>query len=288
MSAIGRFAFGSNLRRVLTIPLLFAAVYFLVALFTYYRGTYDAPATPDLLFEEITTPISAHTIFTEQPEIRSGVMVVDGAHDNEFDTTELVSLLSSMANRGITVDFMGVATGFGSFRRMTSLERLEALESQLRQAGSLVVIAPREPYTKQERGLVRRFVDKGGRLLLIGDPTRTQQINSLAEEFGLSFQPGFLYNQTDYDLNHRNIFVQDFFSDPVTDGLTQVAFYTVGAIRSAGPALAYTDGNTFSTLVEGIEPFYPLVKSTQGNVLAVGDLTFMVPPQNSILDNNTG
>jgi len=129
-------------------------------------------------------------------------------------------------------------------------------------------------------------VDKGGRLLLIGDPTRTQQINSLAEEFGLSFQPGFLYNQTDYDLNHRNIFVQDFFPDPVTEGLTQVVFYTAGAIRSSGPALAYTDGNTFSTLVEGVEPFYPLVKSTQGNVLAVGDLTFMVPPQNSILDNN--
>lgn len=228
MDAIRRFAFGSNLRMALTIPVLFASVYFLVALFTYYRGTYDAPATPDLMFEEITTPISAHTIFTEQPENRSRVMAVYGAHDNEFDTIELVSLLSSMANRVITVDFMGVATGFGSFRRMTSMERLEARKNKLRQSGSLVIIALREPYTKEERGLVRRFVDKGGRLLLIGDPTRTQQINSLAEEFGLSFQPGFLYNQADYDLNHRNIFVQDFFPDPVTEGLTQVAFTAWG------------------------------------------------------------
>jgi hypothetical protein len=134
--------------------------------------------------------------------------------------------------------------------------------------------------------LVRRFVDKGGRLLLISDPTRTQQINSLAEEFGLSFQPGVLYNQVDYDLNHRNIFVQDFFADPVTEGLSQVAFYTAGAIRSGGAALAYTDGNTLSTLVEGIEPFYPLVRSNQDNVLAVGDITFMTPPQNTILDNS--
>jgi hypothetical protein len=129
-------------------------------------------------------------------------------------------------------------------------------------------------------------VDKGGRLLLISDPSRTQQINTLAEEFGLSFQPGFLYNQVDYDLNHRNIFVQDFFADPVTEGLGRVAFYTASAIRSGGPALAYTDGNTFSTLSEGIEPFYPLAKSARDNVLAVGDITFMVPPQNSILDNN--
>ena len=89
-----------------------------------------------------------------------------------------------------------------------------------------------------------------------------------------------------YDLNHRNIFVRDFFPDPVTEGLVEVAFYTAGAIRSAGPALAYTDGNTFSTIVEGVEPFYPLAKAKQDNVLAVGDLTFMIPPQNSILDNN--
>ena len=286
MRELGLIAFGSNLRRVLTLPLLAAAVYFLVALFTFYRGTYDAPETVDLKFEEITTPISAHTIFTEQPELRSGLTVIDGAHNNDFDTGEIVSLLSSLANRGITVDFMGVRTGFGGFRRVTSSERLEFLETRLRQAGSLVVISPTEPYTEEERGLVRRFVEKGGRLLLISDPTRTQQINSLAEEFGLSFQPGFLYNQVDYDLNHRNIFVKDFFADPVTEGLSQVAFYTAGAIRSGGPALAYTDGNTFSSLVEGVEPFYLLARSSQENVLAVGDLTFMTPPQNTILDNS--
>ncbi|MCH7738422.1 MAG: hypothetical protein IH872_13605 [Chloroflexi bacterium] len=286
MAAIGRFFFGSGLRRVLTIPLLFAAVYFLAALFTFYRGTYDVPETLDFRFEEITTAISAHTIFTEDPEVRTGLTVIDGLHDNDFNTAELVSLLSSLADRGITVDLMGAPTGFGGFRRTTSSDRLELLETKLRQAGSLVVISPREPYSEEERGLVRRFVGKGGRLLLISDPSRTQQINTLSEEFGISFQPGFLYNQVDYDLNHRNIFVQDFFSDPVTEGLTQVAFYTAGAIRSGGPALAYTDANTFSNLVEGVEPFYPLAKSSQGNVLAVGDLTFMVPPQNSILDNN--
>ena len=286
LRALGRFAFGSTFRRVLTIPLLFAAAYFLVALFTFYRGVYEAPETADLRFEEIITPLSAYTIFTEQPEIRSGLLVIDGAHSNDFTQAEVASLLSSLANRGITVDFMGQSNRFGGFQRVGPSERFAMLESKLRQAGSLAVIAPGEPYTKEERGLVRRFVDKGGRLLLIGDPTRSQQINTLSEEFGLSFQPGFLYNQVDYDLNHRNIFVRDFFPDPVTEGVTEVVFYTAGAIRSSGPALAYTDGNTFSSIVEGVEPFYPLAKANQDNVLAVGDLTFMVPPQNSILDNN--
>ena len=286
LGAIGRFAFGSAIRRVLTIPLLFAAAYFLVALFTFYRGTYDAPEAADLRFEEIITPLSAYTIFTEQPEVRSGLLVFDGIHDNEFSQNEVVALLSRLANRGITVDFMGTPGRFGGFLRVREAERFEILENKLRQAKSLVVIAPREPYTKEERSLVRRFVEKGGRLLLINDPTRSQHTNTLAEEFGLSFQPGFLYNQVDYDLNHRNIFVRDFFADPVTQGLSEVAFYTAGAIRSAGPALAFTDGNTFSTIVEGLEPFYPLAKAAQDNVLAVGDLTFMVPPQDSIKDNN--
>ena len=286
LGSMAKFAFGSTLGRVLVIPLFFAAASFLVALFIYYRGTYDPPVTLAIQFGEFTTPLSAHTIFTEQPEVRSGLLVIDGAHSNDFSQNEVVSLLSSLANRGITVDFMGTPSIFGGFQRVNDSDRFAMLESKLRQAGSLAVIAPDEPYTKEERGLVRRFVDKGGRLLLIGDPTRDQQINTLSEEFGLSFQPGFLYNQVDYDLNHRNIFVRDFFSDPVTEGLAEVAFYTAGAIRSAGPALAYTDANTFSTIVEGVEPFYPLAKANQDNVLAVGDLTFMVPPQNSILDNN--
>ena len=286
LRSIANYAFGSAYGRVLAVPLLFAAAYFFVALFIYYRGTYDAPAAVNLQLEEITTPVSAHTIFTEQPEVRPGLLVIDGAHGNDFSPDEVVTLLSRLANRGITVDFMGEPSVVGGFQSVDESERFTMLESNLRQAGSLAVIVPSEPYTKAERGLVRRFVDKGGRLLLIGDPSRSNQINTLSEEFGLTFQPGYLYNQVDYDLNYRNIFVRDFFSDPVTDGLAEVAFYTAGTIRSAGPALAYADGNTFSTIVEGVEPFYPLAKANRDNVLAVGDLRFMVPPQNSMLDNN--
>ena len=286
MRSLIRFVFGTGWGRVLTVPLLFAAVYFLVALFVYYRGEYDPPEATDLKFEVITTPLSAHTIFTEQPEVRSGLVVIDGLHSNDFTQDELLTLLGRLTNRGITVEIMGEPSLFSGFQFVNESDRFAILEDKLRQAGSLAVIAPRDPYTDLEKGLVRRFVDKGGRLLLIGDPTRSQQINSLADVFGLSFQPGFLYNQVDYDLNHRNIFVRDFFADPVTEGLAEVAFYTAGTIRSAGPALAYTDANTFSTIVEGVEPFYPLAKANQENVLAVSDLTFMVPPQNSILDNN--
>lgn len=156
-------------------------------------------------------------------------------------------MLSSLADRGIKVDCVGVPGVFGSFARVPASKRFELLESKLRKASSLAVIAPDTPYTVEERGLVRRFVEKGGRLLLVGDPARNHLINTLSEDFGLTFQAGFPYNQVDYDLNHINIFVRDFFPDSVTEGLTEVAFYAPGATRSAGPALADTDTFTYSS-----------------------------------------
>ena len=39
-------------------------------------------------------------------------------------------------------------------------------------------------------------------------------------------------------------------------------------------------------MVERVEPFTPLVKSENGRVLAISDLSFMQPPQNTSLDND--
>ena len=55
------------------------------------------------------------------------------------------------------------------------------LDEKLRQADSLAIIVPSEAYIMQEADIVERFVDKGGKLLLIADPTRPHNLNSLAE-----------------------------------------------------------------------------------------------------------
>ena len=83
--------------------------------------------------------------------------MIDGIHSNDFSQNEVISLLSNLANRGITVDCMGEPSIFGGFQRVYASDRFAMLESKLRQAGSLAVIAPKESYTKEERGLVRRF-----------------------------------------------------------------------------------------------------------------------------------
>ena len=119
----------------------------------------------------------------------------------------------------------------------------------------------------------------------MGDPGRSNRINSLAKTFGIVFQQGYLYNMVENDLNFQYIFIKDFRPDDVTDGLQQIALYTAGIIQSSGLALALTDENTYSSAAERIEPFAPLVKGNNPRVLAIADLTFMIPPQNDLWDN---
>ncbi|PKB83737.1 MAG: hypothetical protein BZY88_01470 [SAR202 cluster bacterium Io17-Chloro-G9] len=266
-----------------SILLIFPAValaFFIGALFYYYRGTYDPPPSEALAIKDIKPPVSSFTTLAEPPPIHDGTLLVDAGHSNGFSQAEVSAFLSTVAARGYTLDFLRELDGFDGGAT------LDLLEEKLRGADSLVVIQPEDSYSKEEADLVHQFVEeKGGRLLLIADPTRKHKINSLAERFGIFFRPDYLYNLLEYDLNFQSIYVSDFRPDELTNGLGRIALYTSGSLESTGGGLAIPDANTKSTVVESIEPLYPMVKSNQGGVVAIADLTFMIPPQNTILDN---
>ena len=271
---------------LLVLP-LFALAFFLGAYFFFYRGGYDAPQTVEIPFDNIVAPASSHSTFTEVPQLRHGMLLVDGGHSNHFSKGEVSSLLARISDRGYDIEFIGGEPDFfGSFRPLDPSERHNLLEEMLQKANSLAVILPHDPFSRKEVDLVERFVAKGGRLLLVSDPTRNGEINSLADRFGMNFQPDYLFNTLDYDINFQNIFIQDFRPDEITEGLGRIALYTAGSIKSPSPGLAYTDANTRSSIVEGVELHYPIAKGNDGRVLAIYDLTFMIPPQNSILDND--
>ena len=279
----------SDLLRKSWRPLLLAAAalaFFLGAYFSHYRGGYDAPDAPEVALTKVTVPSSTFGVFAEAPSSREGLTVVDGAHRNDFVTQEITTLLSRVADRGYDVEFIGEVSLLGRFHSFGLGERLALLDERLRQADSLVVIVPTIAYFKEEADIIERFVKKGGKLLLIGDPGREHDINTLAKRFELTFQPDYLYNPVEYDLNFQNIFVHEFKPDEITNGLSRVVFYASGSIKSAGAGLAFTDENTRSSIAEGGRSFAPISKAADGHVLAIGDLTFMIPPQGTILDND--
>ena len=262
---------------------LSAIAFFVGAVLFFYRGSYSPPAAVSIPVEQITLPSQTVKGPADTPVIRQGVLVLDNVHRNHFDVDELNTLISRVADRGYTVSFVAKR---GNEFPLFPTTRLERLDELLRRADSFGVILPRNAYDPEELELVRRFVSKGGKLLLIGDPARPSAINSVADAFGILFQEGYLYNVVENDLNFRNIFVRDFRPDQVTQGLSAITLHTGGAIKSRGTPLAFTDTNTRSSMVERVEPFAPLVKGADGAVLAVHDLTFMMPPQNSTLDND--
>ena len=267
---------------VLALLPLSAAAFFVGASIYYSYGGYRPPPANRVLGEQITSPASLARVFTETPVARDGLLLVDNTHRNRFSEDELNVLLARVADRGYDIEFM-VNRNFTFF---FSDERQSLLEEKLPRADSLIVALPAAAYVSEEIEMVTRFVAKGERLLLLGDPGRPNSINGVADSFGVLFQEGYLYNLKEHDLNFRNILVDDFRADEITNGLTQIAMYTAGSIKSFGVPQATTDENTYSSMVEGVESFTPVVKTDDGNVLAIGDLTFLVPPNNSTLDND--
>ena len=272
------------LRKLVLLALLpvFAVVAFGTAFFFSYRGTYDPPPQVDIPFEQITSPRLPPGDFVDAPapRVKQGLLLVDAMHGNAFAENEVFTLTSRVANRGYDVEFIGGVTPYEeSFRR-------QLLEEKLRRADSLLVILPRLAYSEAETALVERFVEKGGKLLLVSDPTRPQQINTLAARFGLEFRPDYLYNVAEYDLSFQNIIVREFQPDELTVGVDAITLYAAGSIRSSGPGLAFAGADTESSVLETSEKLYPIAGGDSRNVLAVADFTFMVPPQNSLLDND--
>ena len=263
----------------------FAVAAFLVAFFVFYRGSYDPPPSPDLRFEQINTSSVPSRVSGSLPpgQLRSGLLLVDAQHVNSFTESELVSFASRVADRGFDVEFVG------DFLPLEDPEqaqpRLLQLAEKLRRADSFAVILPQTPYTETEAVLVERFVRKGGKLLLVSDPGRPQNINGLAKRFGVDFQADYLYNTLENDANFRRILIRDFQPDRLTAGLDTITLEYAGSVQSPGGGLAFAGPGTKSSLLNTVGSFSPMAWGDSRNVLAIADFTFMVPSNDSLLDN---
>lgn len=264
---------------------LFAAAAFLVAFFVFYRGGYDTPPSPEVPLEQITTSSAPSRVTADPPpgQLKRGLLVVDAQHANSFSERELVSFASRVADRGFEVEVVGdfLPLEDPSLAR----PRLLQLAEKLREADSYAVILPQIPYTETEAALVERFVRKGGKLLLVSDPGRPQNINGLAKRFGVDFQADYLYNTLDNDANFNRILVRDFQPDRLTAGLNTITLEYAGTVRSPGGGIAFASPGTKSSLLATVGTFSPMAWGNTRNVLAIADFTFMVPVNDSLLDN---
>ena len=272
----------TKLLGVLGLLIVFAGLAFGGGYLIFNQTAYSPPPASEVTFPDTTAhDLPANPAREHLGAVSPGtLMVVDATHRNSYRQSEISVLLSRIASRGTVVEYVG------DFRTTEVAKRVSLLEESLRRADALLVILPRDAYTAAEADLVEDFVRKGGKLLLVSDPTRIHQINSLAERFGVNFQPDYLFNQHENDLNFQHIFVRQFQPDEITSGVNSIALYSAGSIQTSGSGIAFTNGLTESSVAPSGVGLSPIAWGDSRNVLAVGDFTFMIPPHNSALDND--
>lgn len=251
-------------------------------------GTYVPPEV-ELQQADLTVSQSApRSDPVDNPEESKGVVLIDYGHDNALFVEELNVLLSKVVARGFSYEI--VTPEMAEEEGLRLIDRLEY-------AKSAILPLPRVDYTAEEITALRKFVGRGGRLLIIGDPTRTvfvESLNSIAGVFGIIYANDYLYSLENNDNNYRNVIYTNFSSSPITEGLgsdDRLIFYASGSLSAPGHEVIMGDDTVFSSTSEGGRTRAAAVLTANDQVLAVGDLTFFTEPysaaeSNGILINN--
>lgn len=272
----------TKLAGALILLAVFVGVAFAAAYLVFYRGNYAGPPSSQMAYVPPGVASAADgTQWTPSIGERSGgLALLDTLHSNGFSSREILTLRTRIVAQGYDLELLG------NFARASEADRRAQFSERLREADSLVVITPLVAYSAGEVDLIEDFVRKGGKLVMVSDPGRRDQMNTLAQRFGVQFRPDYLFNQAENDQNYQNIFVRDFRPDELTAGLDTIVLFTAGSITSSGPGLAVVDARTESAVAENNGDLYVMARAADRNVLAISDFTFMIPPYDSSLDND--
>ncbi len=279
---------------LLLIFLLLLALPFVVRQLQYYTiGSVDRESppnyNPDNVPDLVPTPESG--TFVEQAEVIGGLVLLDMAHDNDFELNEISDLDRRVAARG------------GELIPFSDGE----LSSALRSVNSYVVIVPMHDFSDDEVQDVSDFVAHGGRLLLVGDPARfavledeenifsfkidTDELplNSIANAFDIVFNGDYLYNTVQNEGNFRNIILQmkERGKSALVEGVNKLAFYGSHSLSTGrdGQSLLNADENTWSSATDRPGELSLAALGGDGRVLALGDLDFLDEPYSTVFDN---
>lgn len=263
----------------------------------FHSGWYQPPEITKIDESQIALPLPEYRPLADQPLKTGGLVVIDLSHNNNLEVDDLTPLWDRLTARAVTIETLDDSS--------------DSLETQLRGAIALLVIAPTSNYTAEERDLIADFVEDGGRLLLAADPTRpvppeqedeeepldlesiffpssaVPAINSLANAFGLVYFDDYLYNLVDNAGNYRNVkFTVLSDEHSLTQDLETIVFFAAHSLQTDGLSLVNADENTLSSLRSGETGLTAAALAANGRVLALGDVTALTPSFHTIADND--
>jgi hypothetical protein len=266
----------------------------------YNQRGYSPPAIPAMNI--IATPAHTATPFALAPpanliqRLRPGLVVVDLAHGNRLNRHQFQPLAAALAEAGVGTHFWLTDVNVLEIESFLDFpDQSDKLAALLPGASGLVVSSPFFLWSKPEIELVERFVADGGRLLLISDPDvvgdTAQDINNLAEPFGVVFNDDYLYDTVKNDGNYVHILLSHFLDQATGLIGSKVALYGARSISGAVLPQALSADTTLSSVRDGISGFTTLAvagiasRGTAGRVLALSDFDVLTEPYMRRHDN---
>ncbi len=274
--------------------LLLLPLFVRAAFWGYHRRPYVPGEAPSFSVAATPQPTVTPLVQTPRPsqaqqELRPGPVIVDMAHGNRVSRNQFEPLAAALARRGVGLRFwMSDIDPMTVTNFLAYPDQSEELAPLLRDASALVASSPFFLWSKAEIALVERFVADGGRLLLISDPNvvgdLAQDINNLAEPFGIVFADDYLYDTVENDGNHVYVYQTQFEDQAAELTGRRIAFYGARSISGEVTSQIRTAHTTLSALREGTTGLTTVAlgglasRGTLGGVLAMSDIDVMTAP----------
>jgi hypothetical protein len=265
---------------VFMLPLLLRTMWF-------YRGFYipsSGDNSPDFSeFSVIQPPLSTAPAFSAVNSASGKRILFDLAHRNTFTLGEIGTLRNELLQQGADI---------------LELYPKDDLEDSLKKADAFVIITPTDFFSPADLEAVENFIDRGGRLLVIADPTRSFSeydnereesvilANEILETFRISFRNDYVYSLSNNEGNYRNVFIKPTVSHPLTNGVSQLVFYAAHSLTTLNEVILSAEESVLSSLDDQGTQLPVAALDQSGNVLVIGDLTFMSTPYNQVADNH--
>lgn len=227
--------------------------------------------------------------------------------DPSIGTGDVVLVDDSNGNRFTRADIGPLTEGIGRSGARVQFHETGAFEEALASADALVVVDPATAYSESEIDAIETFVDNGGRLLILAEPTRTSisgglfgaqlseqesQLTGLGSRFNIQFDTRYVYDQRQNDGTYQQVVAEPSGEPALSDNGTAtldtdatVAFSVASEVQSTdGGEPVLVTGSTTRTAGTG-EPSRHTLAVRDGNVLAVGDTSFATAARYDVADN---
>lgn len=163
-----------------------------------------------------------------------------------------------------------------------------SIGKKLDTADGLIVVAPDETYSNESLDSIREFAATGGNVLLVSEPKQvgakaSTGMTQLANEQGIDFESGYLYDMETYNTNHQNVYATPVDNGSLTDGVDRLTVAT-GHPVIGGNGAYETESTTVLSTTERQDSY--TVVAQRGTVVAVGDRSLLTSEYAYYSDNN--